>query len=138
MSAKTIMSLIDENKEKIPNGLYLEIANQLKIYNKNDITNYKLVEIGYNHTRIHRNFREDDDDGDITDCILDVTFYTCKAYIEKDDEFFKPNRAFTFENKDGLNIITKSIPDCKKIFNSENESITIGYSKYVLCYIKNI
>lgn len=125
MTSTNIMSYLDDHKELIPDGIYLGLANLLKEkHQKDDNSDYKLVEIVYQKTKIV----PDTNDSDYT--ILGFT--RCKrVFVRKNDEFFtrrinnhlQNNFNLTpieFENVDGMETVK-----CDSSYEKDSELLSI-------------
>ena len=138
MTAREIMTYIDEIKEDIPDGVYLTLAILLKKQEIDKINDkYKLVEICYITTRIRRRY---EDVGEDEDYVVVTEFSTKKAYIDKNTSNIKQGDEFYLDNDEGLQLIEMGADrEEKELYrhtNKENK-ITISYDKYILVSIKD-
>ena len=99
MTAREIMTYIDEIKEDIPDGVYLTLANMLKKQEIKKNDDYKLVEIEYIKTSFRRGHEEDNEPGDY---VVFTQFRTKKVYFNKNCNNITKGDCFEFKNYEGV------------------------------------
>ena len=135
MTAREIITYIDEFKEDIPDGVYLTLANLLKKQevNKNE---YKLVEIEYIKTSFRRGHEEDNEPGDY---VVFTQFRTKKVYFNKNCNNITKGDCFEFKNYEGVETIEEGVQDEEVLYHptKKGNQISIAYDKYILVSIKD-
>ena len=136
MTAREIMTYINEIKENIPDAVYLNLANLLKKQEIKKVDDYTLVEICYITNCIRRGNKDENEEEDY---VVYTQFHTKKVYVNKNHNSMKQGKCFDFVNFEGLEVITPETRREKQFYDqskTENK-ISVVYEKYILVSIKD-
>lgn len=136
MTSYQLIECLDENKEHIPDGVYLNILNLLKDTQKS-FPDYKLLEITYIVNKIITTNHDE------CECEPSITFNTNiiskKVYYNKSHKQLDIGEKIDFKNIDGIHtVIPVNENSDTKIVRYNDNDVIIEYSKYVLINFKDI
>ena len=140
MTSTKLMEILDENKQEIPDKLYLDMANLLKEKKTEENDDFKLVEIVYAELKIKRKY-DNHDDGDYTAHVYQhqKQVYVFKRLLNRP---ICPSTVIKFSNIKGKEFmfIQDESFSVKTLYLSDSDEnmLNVVYDKYTLMTISSI